>query len=552
MTHTVKKVLWMLSWTAFDQTSIMESMELSSHDQHTSSSSVNIPQCPLPCDNDPCECALQQVGKCMMNSCTKDGCNQCYPGYFKKDYNYPCVGCNDTFGSDCLYCSDFLGCVQCSHGVQTYDDECGLHFCNPTTIEESTRQESSDDVDTVNKQKSLTPAPTQSPTEEEEVQIQPLLLDFEDELQDRIAFDLGCVSHFSVDSVSEERYSFLVETYFPVQENHGEFESLSGNVLARVYVKHLHDFDRSSLIFFTNDGFVIGRENSYVSKKDTTNLSPFVGSHTFYLLSSNKKVFPHVHITLNIQVYTCDLELVEPRCCIFVNGMVVNQETQLGQYLSSEMDHFGGNKAFNGEYCNGYNVKKNIFIHDQTSKENKQSTDSDIDYGYNYYHQAMFSINDNNYAEFTWIAVDFVFDTKVIQYKATYSIPMSQKLACNIGTQSFNHFFRAPNIKWIYSIEGLKDITDTKVKLKPHFDLSHCMNKDLWCHEVIRNGIHSNQPLVFGFWQLSIAIFTFDVLACICVCNLLEDRCYRMFLTATLNIVAMTIVWILQIIFPAL
>lgn len=462
MKHMLSTLLWMWFWTALDQAAIMESIELGSSEQQNSGSYMNIPRCPLPCDTDPCECVLEKVGKCKIRTCGDGGCDQCDSGYFKKDYNYPCVGCNDTFGSHCLGCTDFLGCQQCSAGVRTYDHECGLYFCR-IKIE----QESSDDSDT--RLKSMTPAPTRSPIDDRvdtrspiDKEIHSLKLN---QGFGRIEFDRGCVSHFQVDSVSNEKYNFLVDQYISVQENYGIFESSNGKIKARLYVTHLHDFDRASLLFFIGGGFVIGRKNSHVSKTDTTNLSPFVGNHTFHLLFNKRQVTPHVHVTISIQAYTCDLKLIIPRCCIFVTGMTVDQQTQLGQYLL-QMEPSGRNSAFNGEYCNynGYNGANNIFI--QTSKENGSNS------MYSYSYQAILSMNDNNFVEFTKIGTDFVFK----QYKATYSVAMSQHLACTFDTRNFNRFFRHTHGHWIYSSPDVNDISDTKAKLKSYFDLSHCIN----------------------------------------------------------------------------
>ena len=58
-----------------------------------------------------------------------NGCNQCITNYFKKDYNYQCADCQETFGDDCMHCTDFLGCQQCHSGTRTYDDDCGLFYC---------------------------------------------------------------------------------------------------------------------------------------------------------------------------------------------------------------------------------------------------------------------------------------------------------------------------------------------------------------------------------------------------------------------------------------
>ena len=85
--------------------------------------------CPTSCDSDPCSC--DDVGPCVNGTChAANGCDQCEDGYFKKDYDYPCVDCQATFGDECLHCTDFLGCQQCDDGYSRYyDDDCGLYYC---------------------------------------------------------------------------------------------------------------------------------------------------------------------------------------------------------------------------------------------------------------------------------------------------------------------------------------------------------------------------------------------------------------------------------------
>ena len=85
--------------------------------------------CPTPCEDNPCDC--DDAGPCVSGTCNAaSGCAQCESGYWKKDYNYTCVGCTETFGDNCLHCTDFLGCQQCVNGSSRYyDDDCGLYYC---------------------------------------------------------------------------------------------------------------------------------------------------------------------------------------------------------------------------------------------------------------------------------------------------------------------------------------------------------------------------------------------------------------------------------------
>ena len=88
--------------------------------------------CPIPCDinnpNNPCQCN----DLCFCNIChSPEGCDECLPGYFKKNYNYPCIACDESiFGEHCLFCQDFHGCGQCEDGYnRVYDSTCGLWKC---------------------------------------------------------------------------------------------------------------------------------------------------------------------------------------------------------------------------------------------------------------------------------------------------------------------------------------------------------------------------------------------------------------------------------------
>ena len=525
-TCTVNTFLWLWFWTTLDQTGIVKSTQSSS--QHNSTGSINTLHCPSACDNDPCHCVVSQVGKCMMETCVhmnNSGCNQCYPGYFKKDYNYPCVGCNDTFGSDCLVCTDFLGCAQCFHGVRTYDRQCGLFFC-------SIKIESSTDTGF----DSLTPAPTRSPTDDDTEH--PLTTEEEE----------GCINYFQVDSVSDDGYNFLKDTYFPVKQDDQEFKSSNGSVVARISVINLDNSStsRASLIFKKkDDDVIIYLMDIYVSTTDETILSPFVGSHTFDINDNNtssSSINLSLQVTLNIRAYTCEFALILPRCCIFINGMTVDQQTQLGQYLSSEMELYGGNSAFNGEYCDGYDVNNSdTFI--QISKQHDSNSE------HNHYYAAVFLINENSFVEFRLIATEIVNNTEdTLQYKATYSVAVSEALACNIDTERINHFFQYTNGTWNYSSHYNKDINKINVTLKPSFDLSHCIKRELWCQEVILNNLESN-PLIMGITQIVIVFFTFDVCVCFCICNSLADRFYSIFLHWSMKAVALAIILILYIIF---
>ena len=72
-----------------------------------------------PCEEDPCDCLVADT---FCSVCHPgQGCSQCAGingEYFKLDWNYPCVSCEDTFGSECLQCQDFHGCSQCAPGYQ--------------------------------------------------------------------------------------------------------------------------------------------------------------------------------------------------------------------------------------------------------------------------------------------------------------------------------------------------------------------------------------------------------------------------------------------------
>jgi len=81
------------------------------------------------CENDPC--LESESGNCRVYHEGR-GCSQCNNGYFKRDFEYPCVQCQETFGNECMHCSDFNGCQQCINGYdRTLDQDCGLHYCKP-------------------------------------------------------------------------------------------------------------------------------------------------------------------------------------------------------------------------------------------------------------------------------------------------------------------------------------------------------------------------------------------------------------------------------------
>ena len=93
---------------------------------------LNTIVCPSLCMNHPC---IEQEDPCCADSQSKpNGCNQCDYNYFKKSYNHPCVHCQATFGTECLFCQDFNGCGQCSsHCQRVYDYSCSLWKCHCST-----------------------------------------------------------------------------------------------------------------------------------------------------------------------------------------------------------------------------------------------------------------------------------------------------------------------------------------------------------------------------------------------------------------------------------
>ena len=97
------------------------------------------PRCPIegvclaPCTTDPCSCDDSVNPHCRVCH-TRPGCEQCQPGYFQLDLNYPCVNCQEAFGDGCTVCNNFFGCSQCSDPFtyqRVYDEECGMWKCEP-------------------------------------------------------------------------------------------------------------------------------------------------------------------------------------------------------------------------------------------------------------------------------------------------------------------------------------------------------------------------------------------------------------------------------------
>ena len=78
------------------------------------------------CDSNPCDCSTDS--NC--DICHSNGCSQCASGYFKKQWDYECTSCSDTFGEGCMFCQDFNGCGQCQQGYDRYyNNDCGLWDC---------------------------------------------------------------------------------------------------------------------------------------------------------------------------------------------------------------------------------------------------------------------------------------------------------------------------------------------------------------------------------------------------------------------------------------
>ena len=82
------------------------------------------------CESNPCDCDIDYNPHCKDGTCHSNGCDQCENGYFKKDYNYPCVDCQTYTGEGCIFCQDFNGCGQCSDGyLRVFDNDCGIYVC---------------------------------------------------------------------------------------------------------------------------------------------------------------------------------------------------------------------------------------------------------------------------------------------------------------------------------------------------------------------------------------------------------------------------------------
>lgn len=79
-----------------------------------------------------CSCDLDvHDGTCRENLCeSPGGCSQCMSNYFKLDYSYYCVNCQEAAGEHCMHCTDFGGCQQCQQGyTREFNDECGFWYC---------------------------------------------------------------------------------------------------------------------------------------------------------------------------------------------------------------------------------------------------------------------------------------------------------------------------------------------------------------------------------------------------------------------------------------
>lgn len=104
---------------SFDELIVLDNIEFVCY--RTPQLCDDVPQC----NDDPCDC--DEVENCRI--CHPNGCDECESGYFKKDYDYHCVQCQEVFGTDCMHCADFHGCQQCATGVRTFDYDCGLWYC---------------------------------------------------------------------------------------------------------------------------------------------------------------------------------------------------------------------------------------------------------------------------------------------------------------------------------------------------------------------------------------------------------------------------------------
>ena len=91
------------------------------------------------CNFNPCECEgdyeVNSIDNC--NIChDNSGCSQCKYGYFKIDYDFPCMDCQVVFGDNCQGCQDFVGCQQCNSGSsRMFDSDSYLWYCdNPFDV----------------------------------------------------------------------------------------------------------------------------------------------------------------------------------------------------------------------------------------------------------------------------------------------------------------------------------------------------------------------------------------------------------------------------------
>ena len=78
-------------------------------------------------------CGADEAGECRIYH-SPPGCDQCWPGAFKKSYDHPCVDCQETFGNVCIGCNDHSGCCECrpiNDFTLTRDDFTGLWYCKP-------------------------------------------------------------------------------------------------------------------------------------------------------------------------------------------------------------------------------------------------------------------------------------------------------------------------------------------------------------------------------------------------------------------------------------
>lgn len=84
--------------------------------------------------NDQCPdipCKRGDAGACLVYQNSHQGCSQCVQHYWKISSNYPCIHCQDTFGSSCMHCADGIGCQQCQTGFYRRQYSDGLYYCDP-------------------------------------------------------------------------------------------------------------------------------------------------------------------------------------------------------------------------------------------------------------------------------------------------------------------------------------------------------------------------------------------------------------------------------------